>query len=272
MAPAGLEKRVMIESARSSAIQGVLCDLNGVVYVGQQAIPGAEQAIAALQEQGLPYRFLTNNTTLSLASLASQLQAMGLAIQASEIISVPYAAVLFLRDLGRPTCELVLQEDVRQDFAEFRDAAQPDVAVIGDIGDAWNYAILNRLFRISLGGTKLLALHKGRYWQVEDGLSLDIGAFVAALEYATGQTATVIGKPSLNFFQLALDALGLAPEQVVMVGDDLEADIGGAQALGMRTILVRTGKFRPEQLEYSSIQPDRILNSIADLPGILEIF
>lgn len=260
----------MVNRERWLGIRGMLCDLNGVFYIGEQPLPGAREAITALRQWGMPYRFLTNNTTLSLGSLARQLQAMGLAIRTAEILSVPAAAVLYLRQMGSPTCELVLQEDVRQDFAEFRTADQPEVAVIGDIGTSWNYAILNRLFRQVMGGTQLLALHKGRYWQVEDGLSLDIGAFVAALEYATGQTATVIGKPSLGFYQLALDALELRPDQVLMVGDDLEADIGGAQALGMRGILVRTGKFRPQQLAQSQVQPDAVLDSIADLPTFLD--
>ena len=116
----------------------------------------------------------------------------------------------------------------------------------------------------------MLALHKGRYWQTETGLRMDIGAFVAGLEYVTGQSATVIGKPSPDFFTLVLQDLGLLPEQVAMVGDDIESDIGGAQAVGMKGVLVRTGKYRSETTAVSKIKPSLIIDSVADLPDLPE--
>ena len=119
------------------------------------------------------------------------------------------------------------------------------------------------------GGAEIVALHKGRYWQTEHGLQVDIGVFVAGLEYATGKPATVIGKPSATFFRMGLKDLGVDPESVVMVGDDIEADVGGAQRAGVRGVLVRTGKYRPDDLERSDLAPDAVITSIADLVDCL---
>ena len=163
---------------------------------------GAKAAIAALQKSGLPYRFVTNNTTQSTESMGNNLQALGLAIAPSEIITAAYAAVLYLRQMGNPKIYPLLAEDAKQDFAEFTwSDTDADVIVVGDIGDDWNYRLMNRAFRLMMQGAQLVALHRGRYWQWEAGLQLDVGAFVAGLEYATDQTAVVAGKPNPFFLQ-----------------------------------------------------------------------
>jgi HAD superfamily hydrolase (TIGR01458 family) len=125
--------------------------------------------------------------------------------------------------------------------------------------------VLNRAFRLIMQGAQLIALHKGKFWQWEAGIQLDIGAFVTGLEYATDTQALVVGKPNPLFFQQALGALGLPPDQVAMVGDDIEADIGGAQALGLTGVLIKTGKYRAALAEKTGIQPDTTLDSIGDL-------
>ena len=114
-----------------------------------------------------------------------------------------------------------------------------------------------------------MAIHKNRYWKTADGLTLDAGPFVAALEYASGQCATVIGKPSRTFFETAAGSMGLGLGDVAMVGDDLESDVAGAQAAGATGILVRTGKFQETELERSLVRPDYVIDSVAALPGIL---
>jgi ribonucleotide monophosphatase NagD (HAD superfamily) len=99
---------------------------------------------------------------------------------------------------------------------------------------------------------------------------LDSGAFVAGLEYATGVEATVLGKPSPSYFAAALDALDAEPERTWLVTDDLEADVRVARLFGMRTALVRTGKFRPETLETADPAPDIVVSSVAHFPALLE--
>ena len=254
-----------------SQIKGLLLDLNGVFYTGEQLLKGAIEAIEFLKSNKVPHRFITNTTTESLDTFHNKLTQMGLPIDKSEIISSPYAAVLYLRQRGKPKCHLLLAEDTKKDFAAFPVSdTEPDFVVIGDMGDRWNYHILNQAFQLLSNGAELIALHKGKYWQVEDGLRLDIGAFVTGLEYATGKTATVIGKPDSAFFQLALEELGLPNENVAMVGDDIDSDVGGAKLVGLTGVLVKTGKYREESAARSEVQADAVLESIADLKQIFE--
>ncbi len=144
-----------------------------------------------------------------------------------------------------------------------------DYVIIGDAGDKLTYASLNRAFRHLNRGAELIALEKDRYWMAPDGLSLSAGPFIEALEFATGKTAVVMGKPSLTFFELALNDMGLRAQETAMIGDDIITDIGGAQCAGMKGILVRTGKFSEENLSQVEIAPEYIINSIADLKKII---
>lgn len=249
-------------------MKGLLLDLNGVFYVGNRVLPGAQEAIAALQKGGIPYRYVTNNTTQSTQSMSQSLQAMDLPIEPTEIITAAYAAVLRLRQMDNPKIYPLVAEDAKRDFAEFAwSDTDADVIVVGDIGDDWNYRLMNRAFRLMMKGAKLIALHRGRYWQWEAGLQLDIGAIVAGLEYAADQEAIIAGKPNPFFYKMALDDLGLPSESVVMVGDDIEADVKGAQGVGIKGVLVKTGKYRPHILEKTDIVPDGEIDTIDELTG-----
>lgn len=254
-----------------SEIDGLLFDLDGVLYVGDAAIPGAANAIAQIQARGLPRLFVTNTTTQSRAQLAAKLQAMDLPIAADEILTTPHAARLYLKHRGYRSCHFLVADAVKDEFADFNaDDQRPDAVVIGDIGAAWNYAILNQVFEMAMAGAELIALHKGKFWQTADGLKMDIGAFVTGLEYATGKTAAIMGKPAPAFFALALRQLGLPASRVAMIGDDIDSDVGGAQRAGLQGILVKTGKYREAYALASTIQPDLLLDSVAELPKHLE--
>jgi HAD superfamily hydrolase (TIGR01458 family) len=251
------------------SIRGLLSDLDGVWFVGDEPIPGAGETLAALRRRKLPLRLVTNTTTRTREEIAARLGKMGLEFAAGEIITSTQAAVLYLREQGRPSCHLLVSDGVRDAFAEFPESEPADYVVLGDIGNRWSYDILNDAFNRIIGGAQLLAMHKGRYWQVSEGLRLDIGAFVAGLEYATGRRAIVAGKPEPLVFRSALSDMGVAPEDAVMVGDDAVSDVGGAQAAGVRGVLVRTGKFREELVEASGVAPDLVIDSVADLRGLL---
>ncbi len=254
-------------------IKGLLLDLDGVLYVGSQPIAGAAQAVARLREQ-LPCRFITNTSTRSLQSVQSKLTELGFSIAIDEIISAPHVAKILLQKMaderGRaPACWPLLHPSLQQEFAAFsRATGEPDVILIGDIGESWDYALMNRIFARVIAGAQLIAIHKNRFWETDSGLKMDIGGFVAALEYASNTSARIVGKPSADFFQIALDSLGLPAAQVAIVGDDIESDIGGGQAAGLRGILVKTGKYRAEYV--SSVVADCTLDSIRDLPDMLE--
>jgi HAD superfamily hydrolase (TIGR01458 family) len=251
-------------------IQGMLFDLDGVLYVGSQPIAGAAEAVDAIRASGMPCRFITNTSTQSLATLAAKIQAMGFAIPAEEIISAPQATLRYLQGLGDPVCRFLLAEDVRRDFAGFRQSdTEAEVIVIGDIGDAWSYSLLNEVFNCLMQGAQLIAIHKNRFWQTEQGLQMDIGGFIHALEYASGVTTTIIGKPSADFFRIALDDMKMQAGNAAIVGDDIDTDVGGGQAAGLTGVLVKTGKYREAYAKASAIRPDIVLDSVSSLPAAL---
>ena len=225
-------------------IKGVLLDLGGVVYVGDRALPGALEAVARLREAGLGLRYITNTTRTPLAGMMAKLRSLGLEADAEELFMPAIAARRYLeaRDL-QP--HLLVHPALEEDFAGCTGGTGKAV-VIGDAADGFTYPALNAAFRELQGGAAFLALARNRSFQDDDQqLSLDAGPFVAALEYATGRSATVLGKPSADFFRGAVESLGCAPAEAVMVGDDVEADVGGAMAAGLAGILVETGKYRP---------------------------
>jgi len=272
------------------SISGLLIDLDGVVYISNEPIPGAADAITRLKSKNVPLRFVTNTTTMSQDSLHKKIIGMGLPIEKHEIISAVQACVLYLRGrqtsssaARKPTCYLVLTDDCKKDFAEFKQIDKnPDYIIVGDLetgrpsrpggtvgssdtSAGWNYDLLNKIFNMLITGSKMIALHKGKFWQTAGGLTLDIGIFVAGLEYVTGQKAILMGKPSSNFFKLALKDLGVFASRAAMIGDDLDNDIKGAQAVGMKAILVKTGKYREELEKKSKVKADAMLGSLRHL-------
>jgi HAD superfamily hydrolase (TIGR01458 family) len=252
----------------------ILLDVDGVLHVSGEPIPGGVEAVARLRAEGHRLRFVTNNSTRSREALVEELRAMGYGLEDSELQTTPVAAAEQLA--GRRVYALVMS------------AIVPDLAgveLVGDGADAvlvggcdetiepnqvFSYMNLARAFSEIQAGADLYCLHRNPWWQTARGPMLDGGAFVAALEYATGVEATVIGKPSAACFAAALAALDGEPELTWMVTDDLEQDVRGAQLFGMKTLLLRTGKFRPETLERSSTIPDAVLSSIAQVPDWIE--
>lgn len=251
--------------------KGVLIDLDGVLYQGGMAIPGACEAIEYLREKGVPFRCISNTTRKCRKTICSQISAMGFTIPEEYIFTPPLAAVAHMRKTGKGRFYLLTMGDVDRDFSEAGTCSieNADYVIVGDAGDAATYGNLNTAFRLLMDGAELIALEKDRYWMAQDGISLSAGPFVSALEYATGKTALVMGKPSKTFFDLALMDMHLHQGDAAMIGDDLSTDVGGAKAAGMAGILVRTGKYREDTLRKSSIVPDAVIDSIADIQTIV---
>ncbi len=255
--------------AELADIRGLLTDMDGVWFVGDAAVPGAIEALARLRARDLPLRFVTNTTTKTASQLAAKMKRMGLDVSPHEFVTTPVATVRYLREKAFSSVRLVVADCIRGEFAGVAQTTKPDAVVIGDVGSAFDYELMQDLFRTVMDGAEIVAMHKGRYWQVEDGLRMDIGAFIAGLEYASGKAATVIGKPSREMFRAALASLGLPAAQVVMVGDDVDMDVAGAQRAGIRGVLVKTGKYREAALVSSGAKPDLVLDSVADLAALL---
>jgi len=253
-----------------STIQGFLIDLDGVLFIEDELISGAAETLQFLRSKGLPYRFMTNTTTTTPSRLVRKLETFGLEADEKEIVSPLKVAVRYLRLRGNPSCYFVLLDEAKEAFEEFTESdTKPDYVVIGKIGDRWDYKLVNKVFNLLLEGAELIALHKNRYSMGKDGLQIEFGSFIAALEYATGKESIIMGKPSSAFFRSALESIGLPGGQVAMIGDDVESDVGGAQRAGIKGILVQTGKYREELVSRSGIQPDGIISSIADLPVLI---
>ncbi|HTU78498.1 MAG TPA: TIGR01458 family HAD-type hydrolase [Solirubrobacteraceae bacterium] len=248
---------------------GVLLDIDGVLYVGDQPISGAREAVAELRALSAGVRLLTNTTSRSRRAVHEHLLAMGFDVRIEELLTPAAMAQRHCREHGYAAVSVLVSEGLREDLATLQsatDEAQPDAVVLGDLGDAFTPAVLNGAFRALMDGAELVALQRNRYWRREDGLALDVGAYVAALEYASGRQAVTVGKPARAFFLAAIADLGL--ERAVMVGDDLEADVGGAMAAGLPGVLVRTGKYRADAMR-ASITPTATVDSIADVPALL---
>jgi HAD superfamily hydrolase (TIGR01458 family) len=252
----------------------ILLDIDGVLHVSGEAIPGAPEAVKTLREQGHRLRFVTNNTTRSRARLAGELQAIGIELEEQEVSTTPLAAGRVLEGLRVLALTMeAIHEDLERHVTLVADGAEA-VLVGGadetkETGEVFAYENLNRAFAELRDGARLVCLHKNRWWQTSRGPLLDAGAFVAGLEYAAEASAEIVGKPTAAYFQAALAELDATPSEAIMVGDDIEADIGGAKSLGMQGVLVRTGKFRPASLQGADPQPDAVIDSIADLPSHL---
>ncbi len=182
------------------------------------------------------------------------------------------AGVGWLERRGIRVVAPFVTEDALQDLTAFQLTggtsgatalrSPPEAVVIGDVGERWSHRLLNEAFRYVMDGAHLLALQRGRYWLGPAGAEIDAGAYVAALEYATGREAVVCGKPNPEFFEGVVADLGAQPP-IAMIGDDLWSDIQGAQQAGLEGWLVRTGKFRQDELESGKVVPDRVIDSVA---------
>lgn len=238
--------------------KAVLIDLAGVLHTGDEALPGAVLALARLRASGLALRFLTNTTRTPSNILFAKLQRMGFTLAAGEIQTAALAARTLVRRRRLKPLWLV-HPDIAAEMGD--SAVDPDVVVLGDMGEHFTYPLLNRAFRLLMDGLPLMAMARNRYFMEADGLSLDMGAFVAGLEYSAGVTAEITGKPAAAFFEAALAELGVAAADAVLIGDDLADDIGGAQAAGIPGLLVRTGKFRPGDDAHPEIRPAAVVDN-----------
>ncbi|XP_048464870.1 phospholysine phosphohistidine inorganic pyrophosphate phosphatase isoform X3 [Rhincodon typus] len=229
-------------------VRGVLLDISGVLYDsgegGGVPIVGSTEAVRRIKEADLKVRFCTNETQATREKFVAKLQNLGFDITFGEVFAPAPAACQILKERGlRP--HLLVHDGLLPEFNQI-DQSNPNCVVIGDAADNFSYKNLNEAFQVLIGLEKpvLLSLGRGRYYKETDGMKLDVGAYMKALEYACDIKAEVIGKPAKMFFLSALSDMDLEPDQVIMIGDDIVNDVGGAQQCGMKAVQVRTGKYR----------------------------
>ncbi len=247
-----------------------LIDLDGTLYFKGVPCPSAIETVNYLRQEKYQLRFLTNTTAKTPKMLHAQIQALGFDIHEDEIFNATYACLQYLRSQPGASCHFMVDDAVKAFFREIptnNDA--PDFVVVGDYGEGFDFHALNHAFRLLMNGAELIALQKNLYWFSSEGMFLDCGAFVTLLEAAAGKTATVMGKPSETFFKIALESLQLSPDEAVVIGDDITSDIVGAENMEMRSILVKTGKFKSNQLENPVAKPTWVLESVS---GLTQLF
>jgi len=250
----------------------ILFDLDGVFYQGDKAIEGGAEVALWVQKNNIPHLFITNTSSRPRSALVSKLASFGINTDESHILTPTIATLHRLKQQPpEHPIALFMPNATQAEFAGFslwHGGNRPVSAVIiGDMGELWTFQTLNQAFRLLMQRPppQFIALGMTRYWQASDGLRLDVAPFIVALEHATGIKAQVMGKPARAFYQTAIDILGSTAEKTIMVGDDIHGDVAGAQNAGLQGVLVKTGKYRPEDMQQG-IQPNALLNSIGDLP------
>ena len=255
-------------------MSAILFDLDGVLYEGDRAIPGAADAVNWFIKKDIPHLFLTNTSSKSRNALVEKLTDLGIESSIENFLTPPVAAQQYLQKHNISNIALFVPEVTAEEFSNFELVADQnittneniDAIIIGDLGDQWTFNIMNNIFRLLIDNpqAKLIALGMTRYWKTTEGLQLDVGPMIKAFEYATGVNAIVTGKPAVEFFQAATALLD-NQKNIVMIGDDIRGDIRASQDAGLTAIQVRTGKFTETDLRLG-ITPDAILDSIALLP------
>jgi HAD superfamily hydrolase (TIGR01458 family) len=247
------------------SIKGLILDLDGTLYVGEEPVAGAVEVLEALEASGLVLRYVTNTTRMPRRAVVERMRTLGFRAEEGEIFTPAWAAA---RLIGGRNCLALVDASLHEDLGDARlTEDSPEVVLVGDLREGFTYARLDAAFRCLMEGAELVALQKNRYWRSGGELSLDAGPFVAALEYASGKAAVVVGKPEESFFRIALEDMGLEAHEVAVVGDDAEADVAGAKRAGLSSIQVRTGKWRPGS---DAGEADLVLDSVAALPMALE--
>lgn len=249
------------------AVKGVCFDIAGVLTDNGRLLPGAAETLAALDARALPYRLLTNTSRRPQAAILAELRGLGLDVGAEQLFAAPRVVADAVRARGlRPF--LLVHPDIRDEFAGL-DVSAPDAVVLCDAAEGLTYRNLDQAFALLKAGAPLLAVGLNRYFQGRERLELDAGPFVRALEYAAGIEAEIIGKPGRAMFDLAVASMALRADEVLMIGDDIEADILGAQAAGLRPVLVRTGKYRAG--DEARLPPQaRCIATVADMLPLLD--
>jgi HAD superfamily hydrolase (TIGR01458 family) len=254
-----------------SQVDALLLDIDGVLAVSWEPIPGSVEAMAAIRRDGPPFRLITNTTTHTRRELSATLGAAGFDVAAEEIVTAVTATAAYLRERHPGAPVYVLTDgDPGDDLVGVRRVDTPpeaDVIVLGGACDDFTYAAVNAVFRRLMDGAALVGMHRNLYWRTAGGWELDAGAYVAGLEEAAGVTAAIWGKPAPAYLAAALAELGVPAPRAAMVGDDIVNDVEGARAAGLTGVLVRTGKFQEADLPKGS--PDVVLSSLADVPGWL---
>ncbi|WP_020407550.1 TIGR01458 family HAD-type hydrolase [Hahella ganghwensis] len=231
----------------SLSCKALLLDLSSVLYEGSNPIPGAAEFVQRARGAGLILRFVTNTASRSASEVVNLLKRMQIRIEPEELYTAPVAAKCYIQKQGlRPYC--LIHQAIKSEFEDL-DQDNPNCVLLGDAREDLNYDNLNRAFRLCMQGATLIGIGMNRYFKDDEGLMLDAGAFIHGLEWAANIEAVVMGKPGREFFDQVVASTGFSAGECLMVGDDVLGDVEGAVRAGLQGCLVKTGKFRSQDLE-----------------------
>lgn len=250
-----------------------LLDIDGVLTTSWQPLPGAVETTQWLHEHAVDFSLVTNSSSRTRRAIASLLGECGMQVDESQILTAATSAVRYLKERKwGPRCLVLNEGDLGEDLEGLStaDITSADVVLLGGAGPSLGYSDFDAAFTLALKGTPVVALHRNLRYRTAEGLALDMGAFIVGLEAAAGIEIPIVGKPTPAFFHAVFGDLGIVPSEAVMIGDDIEADVLGAQAVGAIGVLVKTGKFHPSDLETSAGRPDHVIDDIGQLPELFE--
>lgn len=270
------------------AIGGVLFDIDGVLVTSWKPIDGAAETLRTLADNQIACAYLTNTTTRTRTQIAELLTGAGMAVSPDEVITAAVLTADYVRSrYPDARCFLVNSGDIGQDMpgidlvysSEFTGPEipdTPDVVLLGGAGPEYSHLTLSWVYDWMSQGVPVVAMHRSTAWTTEDGLRVDTGMYLIGMEQTSGRKATAVGKPAPEGFLSAAGRLGVDPEEMYIVGDDLNNDVLAGQVVGMTGVLVRTGKFRQDTLDRwaadeFAMQPNHIIDSVADFPALLDL-
>lgn len=250
----------------AAPVKALFIDLSGVLYEGEDVIPGAQEAMSNARKKGLTLRFVTNTATKSRETILEKLTDMGFSIRSDELFTAPDAALSYLKAQNLSPYALV-HPSIKPIF-DAQANGEPNCVVLGDARDDLSYANLNQAFRHTLKHRTLIAIGDNKYFSDGDQLCLDAGPFVRAIAWASDVEPVIMGKPSKAFFDQVVASTDAKAEQCMMIGDDVFGDIEGAINAGLQARLVKTGKYQTGD-EHRISPTAKTLESIAELDKLL---
>lgn len=247
-------------------IKTIVFDLDGTIYFKDKSIKGSKEVLHKLRKNNFNLRFVTNTDSSNRETILQKLRSYNISPPIEEIFTCSTAALRFLEQQKNNKCFLLCSNDVRGEFDSIpQDETNPNYVVIGDFRDIFIYENINKAFKLIMNGAEMIAMQNSLYFYTANGINIDTGSFVYMFEHISNKKAIVVGKPSKEFFELAIIGTNSKPSETLVIGDDINTDIIGAKNFGANSILVKTGKFKEESLSASKVKPDYLINSIADL-------
>ena len=259
---------------RIKSIKGILCDIAGTIEFKKKPIEGAIDTINFLRNKGVKIVFLTNTDSRTPAAIYKLLKNYGFTVEPQDIFTPIVAIKEFLKNEPEKSVYFLTTTDVKEVFSSFKQISsdeQPDIVVMGDFSDDWRVERLDQVFKYVLNGATLIGTQGNRFYLDNGGNPcIDTGAFIRMIGNAAQKPYSILGKPSKEYFHLALSKIGLKPDEVIILGDDIESDIKGGNNAGIRSIMVKTGKGENYSKKKGDIIPFMTIDSIKDLKKMWE--